>query len=315
MVTTLAPSSNLQRALDTAAPGSRFVLRGGLYRLTAGLFVRKSGTAASPIIIDAYTGERPIFDAFSMTQRDYRGRVLTLEACAHVHVRGLELRGGPEGGIGLYDASDCVLEALDVHHNGRLSEWGGGGVVIYKGSFSNILVDVNSHHNANALGAEPEQHADGFGISAGSGNILRRCFAWRNSDDGFDTFNVGTGSKVIFDRCAAWQNGYRDDGSRSSGDGNGFKLGGHRSGLQSGGHIVEDCTAIGNAKVGLDSNGATLPLTITRSTALHNGRHDLALYGDAPVKHVVRDNTARTVYVQSTMNGTIFERNSWSAVS
>ncbi len=117
----------------------------------------------------------------------------------------------------------------------------------------NVVEDCVSFCNA-----DPSEHnADGFAakVTAGRGNVFRRCTAFLNSDDGFDLFakNRPTGAALLED-CEAFMNGFSfEDGELipTKGNGNGFKLGG--SG-QRAAHRVLRCEAVGNRESGFTSN-------------------------------------------------------------
>jgi len=56
-----APWRTIQKALDTLRPGERALVRGGTY--VEDLEMDRAGTAANPISVEAYAGERPIIKA------------------------------------------------------------------------------------------------------------------------------------------------------------------------------------------------------------------------------------------------------------
>ncbi|MGB3619252.1 MAG: right-handed parallel beta-helix repeat-containing protein [Catalinimonas sp.] len=58
-----APLADVQGALDRLRPGDTLYLRGGLYPIDSSLRVRRSGTAARPIVITGYPHETVVIDA------------------------------------------------------------------------------------------------------------------------------------------------------------------------------------------------------------------------------------------------------------
>ena len=118
----------------------------------------------------------------------------------------------------------------------------------------NVVKDCVSFCNRDPSG----HNADGFAckVAAGEGNQFIHCFAWLNTDDGFDLFskNRKIGAVLLKD-CLSWMNGYRllQDGTlkETEGNGNGFKLGGSGLGI---GHKAESCEAVGNRGAGFTSN-------------------------------------------------------------
>jgi Ca2+-binding RTX toxin-like protein len=278
------PFASLQHAHDLSQPGDTIYLRGGVYALTNGIQLTHDGTSGAPITIANYPGETPILDGSGITSTDYYGRsgaggwVLDGSSISWNHIVGLEIRGGPMGGVVLRDEShNNVIERLDVHDNG-----GGGsegkGFSLFGASSNNLFLNNDSHDNRDLAG----DNADGFQVStSGAGNVLRGNRAWGNSDDGFDLFNIQDGTRnapVRLEGNWAFDNGYGPNGE-AVGDGNGFKLGGIRQGTDgsSGGHTVIDNVAWGNMAIGFDENGGT-GTTLRGNTAYDNGTYNYGFF-------------------------------------
>jgi Ca2+-binding RTX toxin-like protein len=279
------PFGSLKHAHDLAKPGDTIYLRGGVYALTEGIQLTNDGTSGAPITISNYPGEKPILDGSGMTSTDWYGRggaggwVLDGSSISWNHIVGLEIRGGPMGGLVLRDQShNNIIERLDVHDNGRLTYSEGKGISLFGASSNNLFLNNDSHDNRDLAG----DNADGFQVStSGTGNVLRGNRAWGNSDDGFDFFNIQDGTRnapVRIEGNWAFDNGYGANGE-VSGDGNGFKLGGIRtgSGGSSGGHIVIDNVAWGNAAIGFDENLGT-GITMRGNTAFDNGTYNYGFF-------------------------------------
>jgi hypothetical protein len=278
------PFGSLQHAHDLAQAGDTIYLRGGVYRLTEGINLTNDGTSSNPITVANYPGETPILDGAGMSSADYYssdsagGWIMSLASSSGNHISGLELENGPMGGLVLWGASNNnVIEDLDVHHNGRLSEWEGKGISLFGSSGNNLLLNNDSHHNQDLN----LSNADGFQVSTtGSGNVLRGNRAYANSDDGFDFYTITTDTKagtVLLDGNWAFANGFDSNGN-PAGDGNGFKLGGHRSGSTSGGHTLTDNVAWDNKAIGFDQNDANTPLTLLNNTAYDNGLYNYGIF-------------------------------------
>jgi len=105
-------------------------------------------------------------------------------------------------------------------------------------------------------------NTDGFGFHPNAkgytGNIIRGCRAWFNSDDGYDCINASEATR--FENCWAFFNGYTS-AFVSKGDGNGFKVGGYGaapvvSGLPNPipSNTVQFCMAYRNKANGFYSN-------------------------------------------------------------
>jgi hypothetical protein len=281
-----SPFGSLQHAHDLAQPGDTIYLRGGVYRLTEGINLTNDGTSSNPITVANYPGEAPVLDGSGMSSGDYYGSnsaggwIMSLASSSGNHISGLELKNGPMGGLVVWGASNNnVIEQLNVHNNGRLSEWEGKGISLYGSSANNLFLNNDSHHNQDLN----LTNADGFQIATtGSGNVLRGNRAYANSDDGFDFYNIADGTKagaVVLDGNWAYGNGFDSNGN-PAGDGNGFKLGGQRSGSgsTSGGHTLTDNVSWDNRAIGFDQNDANTPLTLHNNTAYDNGLYNYGIF-------------------------------------
>ncbi|AZO77559.1 hypothetical protein BLM15_07970 [Bosea sp. Tri-49] len=293
-----SPWATLQKAYSAATAGTTIILRGGSYDLTgpSGIHLSgRSGTSGNPITIRNHDTEAVILNGSGLSSAkdsyssptDAGGYVLSLYNVSNLIIRGLDIRNGPMGGVILdggrsldEGSHNNVFENLSIHGNG----WNGSegkGFSLFGYATDNLLVNCDSYFNADI----ENTNADGYQISpwgpASTGNTLRGCRAWQNSDDGFDLFNVNDNTQsppVVLSRCWAWQNGFLADGSQGKGEGNGFKLGGQRLAAKgntsgtSGGHAVTDCYAWGNVLNGFTDNAATVACTVANCTAYDNCR-------------------------------------------
>ncbi len=278
--TMTSPFRTFARAYSSATAGTTIYLRGGVYTLTTQLLLNRSGSSGNPIRVFNYPGEVPVLDGINMTTTWTQGAPLRITGNWN-HVKGLEIRNGPEfGAVMEGTASNNTFEQLNVHHSGRLSQWEGKGITIFGSGSNNMILNCDSHHNRDLR----NDNADGFMVSTtGSGTILRGNRAWRNSDDGFDLFNIAdntVGGIYTLEDNWAFENGY-DDNLNLLGDGNGFKLGGRRAGTTSvnGGHTVRNCMAWGNRSNGFDDNGwngGTRNFILYNNTSYNNGYSNYA---------------------------------------
>lgn len=275
-----SPFRTFARAYNLAVPGTTIYLRGGVYAPSTQFLLNRSGSNGNPIRVFNYPGEVPVLDGINIMDSWTQGAVLRITGNWN-HVKGIEIRNGPEFGAVMEGAaSNNIFEQLNVHHSGRRSNWEGKGIVIFGSGSNNMILNCDSHHNRDLQNG----NADGFMISTtGSGTVLRGNRAWRNSDDGFDLFNVAdntVGGIYLLEDNWAFENGY-DDNFNILGDGNGFKLGGRRVGTSSvnGGHIVRNCLAWGNRQNGFDDNGwhgGTRNMTLYNNTSFNNGYSNFA---------------------------------------
>jgi hypothetical protein len=293
-----SPWATLQKAYSAATAGTTIILRGGSYDLTGSSGIHlsgRSGTSGNPITIRNHDTEAVILNGSGLSSAkdgyssptDAGGYVLSLYNVSNLIIRGLDIRNGPMGGVILNGGHSLdegshnnVFENLSIHGNG----WNGSegkGFSLFGYATDNLLVNCDSYFNADI----ENTNADGYQISpwgpASTGNTLRGCRAWQNSDDGFDLFNVNDNTQsppVVLSRCWAWQNGFLADGSQGKGEGNGFKLGGQRQAAKgntsgtSGGNTVTDCCAWGNVLNGFTDNSATIANTVVNCTAYDNCR-------------------------------------------
>lgn len=299
------PFLTIDRAYSRVKGGDTIYVRGGTYSLSSQLLLSKKGTAASHINIFAYPGERPVLNFTSMAATGYfSGWPLRIKNGDYNHIRGLEILNGPEGGVAITDLSKGnILENLNVHHNGRLSQSEGKGIAIFGRSVTDtLLLNNDSHHNRDVT----QRNADGF-FNQGTRTIFRGNRAWRNSDDGYDTYD---GAPAVFEGNYAFENGYDDNLRGTAGDGNGFKLGGQHAGQTSGGHTVTNNVAWKNKLNGFDENAATVPITINNNAAYNNGQANFYfVYSNLP--HVICNNLGFGSGMNRASYGSV-RSNSWN---
>lgn len=116
--------------------------------------------------------------------------------------------------VGLFGGSNCVVEQVNMH------DGMGIGVYATKGH-DNLVLNCDAYNNYDPVSEDARGgNCDGFGFHLNfpdcTGNVIRGCRAWRNSDDGFDLIN--NHAPVLIDHCWAWENGYDAD-MVSRGDG------------------------------------------------------------------------------------------------
>ena len=109
------PWRTIQKAADTLAPGQRVLVRAGVYRENVQL--RRSGTAARPITIESYPGQRPVVQheryPFEIDAAYYRIRGFVIQRARgtsstnvyfesgahHVELAGNEIRFSQDQGV------------------------------------------------------------------------------------------------------------------------------------------------------------------------------------------------------------------------
>jgi len=146
----------------------------------------------------------------------------------------------------------------------------GIGMMLTSGSTNNLIDHVRAYNN---IALNNPGDCDGISISGSSvtdtqnrDNIIQNSISYNNGDDGFDLWQS---YRNTIKNCTSYQNGLYANGSPTGGDGNGFKLG---RGL--GEHIITECIAWGNHRIGFDYNGSDGQLLVYNNTAYANGSHN-----------------------------------------
>ncbi|WP_290858927.1 carbohydrate-binding protein [Hamadaea sp.] len=326
-----APWASIAHAQAVAQPGDTVYFRGGTYayvranssctsqtaRVDA-ITLNKSGTSGSPIRYWAYPGERPVFD-FSGVRDDCRIKGFDVTG-SYLHLKGLEVTGVRQNndlnheswGIWI-SGNNNVFELINTHHHM------GPGLFI-SGGAANLVLNSDSHDNFDSRSSNGAgESADGFGshyTPAGQApNVFRGCRAWWNSDDGFDL--IHTYSSVIIENSWAWRNGYIPGTTTSSGNGNGFKMGGFGGAYDAGAvkHTVRFSVAFGNKAAGFYSNHHPVANDYFNNTGFGNHPSFDMLgvdsNGAAVGRGNLRNNIAYTGTLTSNMTGTSSAYNSW----
>lgn len=318
--TEAAPFASMERAQSAASPGDTIYFRGGTYTYASstaadGVLLNKSGQSGKPIQYQAYAGETPVFDFSGMSAM---ARITGFRVTASfVELKGLELKGVPQNlttqheSWGIYNTgSNNVFELLNLHHNM------GPGLFIAKGG-NNLVLNCDSHHNYDPKSSSGDgTNADGFGCHVGAGdtgNVIRGCRAWSNSDDGYDLIQAQV--PVTIENSWAWKNGYQPDTSVSKGDGNGFKAGGY--GVPATNvpaspptHTVRFCLAFSNKASGFYANHHPVADTFYNNTAYDNG-NDFNMLGLNGNVGILRNNLAYKGNLIANNSGIDTASNSW----
>ena len=318
---TNTPFRSLHKAVSVAAPGDLIYMRGGTYSTNATISINTSGTAANPIRLRAYPGEKPILNFGSQTTSS-SNRGINFNA-SWWQVYGLEIASAGDNGIALSGSSN-IIERCVLHHNRDtgLQISGSGGRV----PSSNLVLNCDSYLNRDATG----ENADGFAVKSfwesgthvGPDNIFRGCRSWDNADDGWDLWQ--TTNTVVLSNCWTWGNGTN---LVTAGDGNGFKLGGHSSANGTanfaGAHLVTRCVSFKNFHNGFDQNNNAAGITLDQNTAWANGstnsdcnfQMNHVTANSPPTIHTVRNNISIGGFSNDVFyTGSILINNSWQVV-
>ncbi|POS71695.1 pectate lyase L [Diaporthe helianthi] len=269
-----SPFASIQTAVDKAVPGDVITLRGGTYKPTKNISIKKSGTANAYYTLTAYGSESVIIDAD-------RG-VLHFEKASYWNVSKIELINGPYG-VYLQDGNNNIFDRISTHDNYETG-------FQMQGSISNNKVlYLDSYMNRDPR--KNGESADGFACKEGSGtgNIIKGARLWNNVDDGLDLWEFA--SPITTEDTISWGNGVNRWGfTPYEGDGNGYKLGGGSTTKAN--HIVTNNIAFSNAAKGFTDNKQPGAFTFTCNTAYKNGGVGFQLTGATGVSGTYSKNVA-----------------------
>ncbi len=258
---TLDSATSITRVNTLAAPGVTIYVRGGTYMIKAYLSLTKSGTSAQRIGLLAYPGEHPVLDGDSMKVSG-SNRVFNLSG-SYWTISGLEIMRAGDNGMRI-TGSNNIVQQCAFHDN-----WDTG-LQLDNGAAYNQVVNCDSYNNMDSS----QGNADGFAakLNVGTGNSFTGCRAWYNSDDGWDGYLRGAnGVTTTLDRCWSFANGYLANGLPSTGNANGFKMGGSDSMNLEHNMTLTRCLAFANRAKGFDQNHDKGSMTLLNCTAYLNG--------------------------------------------
>jgi hypothetical protein len=257
------PLATIMKAESFCASGDTIMLDAGNYTIASTINSIQDGAYAvvnlinvSGIKIEAASGTRPILNFSGVTDTGYRIAAFWVTA-SNVTFQGFDVIGVRETitgtnnqsiGFAVYGGSNCTWNQVNVHDGECV------GFYLEKASANNLFYQCDSYNNT-GIDSYSYGNADGFGChpaAGGTGNIMRQCRSWNNSDDGYDCLNAS--EPVTFDHCWSYKNG------NNGGNGNGFKVGGWGSQPQDEipnplpVHIVEYCLSADNSSHGFYCN-------------------------------------------------------------
>ena len=237
----------------------------------------KSGTQGSPISYMAYPGEKVVFDLSDYKPEGMRVSVFYVSG-DWLHLKNLEVIGTQ---VTIADGSNTQSEVFsnrggnyNIYENLKMHDGMAIGFYLVKGG-NNLVLNCDAWNNYD----EPNGggNTDGFGMhpsEGDTGNVLRGCRAWWNSDDGF--YFIHSAEAVRIENCWAFYNGYKPGEFKSAGDGNGIKAGGYGMNPDSKiaavtpTHEVINCLAFYNKTGGIYSNHHLGGLDFINNTSIHN---------------------------------------------
>lgn len=291
-----SPLKSLQKAAIMAVPGTTIWMMEGTHSYDARVAIKstsvdtplltdavnpipelvQNGTADKPIKIWAVEGTRPVIDFKPLSDKAGTDKMIVQRArgilfwAMYWHIRGLEIKNAPDNcvhvagsyntfeNLSIHDCGDTGLQITVPEALGSDLTLGAHNKVINCDSYLNFDVVTNG------------ENADGFAAKdrVGPGNEFRGCRSYRNTDDGWDFFY--SNSPVVLENC--WAFDMKHPKATGSSDGNGFKLGGQRSGepTNKADHKLSKCFSFNNPAVGFDRNNNTGTITCTGCGAWGN---------------------------------------------
>lgn len=256
--------------------GASILLMSGIYSFNSTILIPKdnNGTNENMKVLKACKDQDVVFD-FSTesysndTSKNQKG--VSLEG-SFWHVEGIRVYGAADNGMHVSGSNNmvenCIFDSnkdtgLQISRrsgNTKKQEW----------PSNNTILNCTSRNNCDTAFYE---NADGFAakLTCGDGNVFDGCIANNNIDDGWDLYakkETGPIGVVTIKNCVSIRNGKTEDGrTKSTCDGNGFKLGGE--GLATP-HVVENCMAIQNLHTGFTDNNNPAGIKLINCTAFDN---------------------------------------------
>ncbi len=282
-----SPFATIMRAQSAASSGDTVYLRGGSYFLSNSNFTATNNPWAivnnitkSGISYLASPGELPVFDFNNVKPTVLASNRVTafLVTANNCVFKGFDVVGVQVTIAGVHTQSENFRVAGGSNNRFeqlRMHDGMGNGWYLTDGS-SNLVLNCDAYNNR-GLDSGSLGNTDGFGChpghTTGSGNILRGCRSWFNSDDGYDCINAF--AAVTFDHCWSFYNGYFTNFTSSTGDGNGIKAGGY--GVSGGSvpptiprHVVQFSLTVRNRANGFYANHHMGGINWFNNTAYRN---------------------------------------------
>ncbi|WP_030377471.1 MULTISPECIES: carbohydrate-binding protein [unclassified Streptomyces] len=269
--------TTLASAIGRVSAGGTIYLRGGTYHYAQTVTIPQGndGTSGARTTLSAYPGETPVLN-FSAQSESSSNRGLAVNG-SYWHVYGLVVEHAGDNGI-FVGGSDNVIERTVTRYNhdtglqlSRISsstpedEW----------PSDNLVISAESHDNADSDGED----ADGFAakLTVGTGNVFRYDVSHHNIDDGWDLYtktDTGPIGPVTIEDSLSYDNGTLSDGTQNtSGDRNGFKLGGDDIAVN---HVVRRNIAYGNGHHGFTYNSNPGSMTVSDNVSIDNAERNFS---------------------------------------
>jgi len=270
-----SPWFTLKKAWSSIASGDTIYMRGGTYPYAIQQdLLNRNGTAAKPICLWAYPGEKPYITGASnyLFEIGLSTDLIYFEG-SYVHFKGLEIANfkqkpdqSPWFGFRAGYMQNCIVENINYHDNGSAFSIRGDGT-------GNLVLNSDFYRNQDPYSAEPYDGADGLAIGYNNNqsavNTVRGCRFYWNADDGLDLWlNKGY---VLVENCWSFYNGFQPGTFNVAGNGTGFKLGVTEYTTTVVKRDLRNCVAFKNRNWGFCENNALVNMTLYNNTAVNNG--------------------------------------------
>jgi Right handed beta helix region len=296
------PLKTITKALASSIrSGDSIIVRGGVYSLTTTISINPSGKQDTLCYLLAFPGERPILD-FSAMAVSSSNRGIQLKG-SYWYLKGLDIKGAGDNGMNV-SGSNNIVEFCALYENRD------SGMQIGGGASNNKIINCDSYFNRDPA----EGNADGFSpkLDVGTNNYFYGCRSWQNSDDGFDGYlRPSDDITTTYENCWCFKNGYRKDGTASTGNGNGFKMGGSDLKTLMHNAILYNCISFDNRAKGFDQNNNKGSMTLINCTAYNNGTNYSVVSALNPGKVLTVTNCLALGPYGTLLSDAVLTTNSW----
>jgi hypothetical protein len=298
------PLLTIAKALTKTAPGDYIYVKGGVYYLSATIYISLSGTFADSCFLLSYPGERAVLD-FSATADGIKGMSIS---GSYWHIKGFDIKKAGSTGMYINIGGNNVIDHCSFSENKNV------GLRLGNKTHDNKIINCDSYYNS-----DPPDYgdADGFAcaLDVGTNNYFYGCRAWLNVDDGFDGYlRGGNDMTTTLENCWAWQNGYFKDGTDAgpNANGNGFKLGGSDDKLLMHNFILRNCLAFDNKSKGFDQNANMGNMILQNCTGYRNVYRNYSISMVLPTGKIAEVKNCIAVDGKVTLGSFVTqEKNSW----
>ena len=212
---TVSTYNDLRSAISKVekAGGGKVYVKGNKIACDGQIALSKANANVQIIGVQNADGSYPELD-FSNFMAKYIGKASS-DAAAGVRISGsnytlqnLIIEHAPDNGIqikgkstGNNKVSNCI-----VRYNND------AGLQVTAGAYRNTIEAVYSYRNCDVYTRGGNADILASKLGAGSGNTFTYCYAWDNSDDGWDSFDKAgdVTPDITYTNCAVWNNGNPD---------------------------------------------------------------------------------------------------------